>query len=66
MLRTLALLACSAVAGGFNVAGTPQMSTAARAASPAMMAKGPFDLTGQVAMVAGVADSTGCALLPPV
>ena len=56
------LLACAAVVSGFSVpSAMAPPRTAPRAAAPTMAA--PFDLTGKVAFVAGVADSTGCARL---
>lgn len=68
MLRCtlFALGAASAAAFSMPHAVSPPRTAARVGAAPTM--KGPFDLTGKVAFVAGVADSTGCkteALEPP-
>ena len=63
MARNLCLLALPALAGAFSVGGVPPVAAVqhrAPAASP-VMSSGlkNMDLTGKVAFIAGVADSTG-------
>ena len=63
MIRACLLIGVASTSA-FSLSGvTPPRTAAARTgASPIM--KSPYDLTGKVAFVAGVADSTGCAPAP--